>query len=153
MEDVNYLMKHSSENIRRPSEARLKEPQKLIRRSPEARLKECRPCTHPDPYQQSCPWTIAIKLLIKFPPGWDTVCEGHKPTVAPFAWQSNKAILFYFTQNAVSEIRLCTGAQRSSFQHHYPPIATGRQGLKHTANSFDSLEFSQAGLLRGNGSS
>ena len=31
------------------------EPQKLIRRPSEARLQECRPCTHPDPYQQSCP--------------------------------------------------------------------------------------------------
>ena len=33
----------------------------------------------------------------------------------PFAWQNNKAILFYFTQNSVSEIRLGTGAQRLSF--------------------------------------
>ena len=29
--------------------------EKFIRRPPEARLKECRPCTHPDPYQQPCP--------------------------------------------------------------------------------------------------
>ena len=55
MEDANYLMKHSSEMIRRPPEATLEEPQKLIRRLPEDRLKECRPCTHPDPYQQPCP--------------------------------------------------------------------------------------------------
>ena len=33
--------------------------------------------------------------------------------MAPFAWQSNKAILFYFTQNSVSEIQFCTGVQRS----------------------------------------
>ena len=30
--------------------------------------------------------------------------RGQEPTVSPFAWQSNKAILFYFTQNSVSEI-------------------------------------------------
>ena len=67
MEDVNYLIKHSSGKIRRPPEAGLKEPQKLIRRSPEARLKACRPCTHPDSYLQPHPWTTAIKLLTKFP--------------------------------------------------------------------------------------
>ena len=38
--------------------------------------------------------------------------------MSPFAWQRNKAILFYFNQNSVSEIRFSTGAQRPSFQHH-----------------------------------
>ena len=42
--------------------------EKLIRRPPRARLKECRPCTHPDPYQQPRPWTIAIKFLTKSRP-------------------------------------------------------------------------------------
>ena len=55
MEDANYLMELSSEKIRRPAEARLKESQKLIRKSPEATLKEYRPCTHTDPYQQRYP--------------------------------------------------------------------------------------------------
>ena len=39
--------------------------------------------------------------------------------MSPFAWQSNKAILFYFTQNSVSEVGISTGAQRSSFRHHH----------------------------------
>ena len=38
---------------------------------------------------------------------------GHDPTVSPFAWQSNKALLFYFTQNSVSEIVFSSGVQRS----------------------------------------
>ena len=33
---------------RRPSEARLKEPEKFIKRLPETRIKECRLCTHPN---------------------------------------------------------------------------------------------------------
>ena len=47
--------------------------------------------------------------------------EGHEPTVAPFARQSNRVILFYFTQNSVSDIRFGTSAQRPSFQHHSLP--------------------------------
>ena len=34
-------------------------------------------------------------------------------TVSPFAWKSNKAGLFYFTQSSVSEIWFVTGVQRS----------------------------------------
>ena len=30
--------------------------------------------------------------------------SGHDPASSPFAWQSNKAIIFYFIQNSVSEI-------------------------------------------------
>ena len=75
---------------------------KLIRRPPEARFKECRPCTHPDFYQQPCPWTIAVKLLTKS--SWAGMqFLRHEPAVSPFSWQSNKAILFYVTQNSVSE--------------------------------------------------
>ena len=37
--------------------------------------------------------------------------------MSPFAWQSNKAILFYFTQNSVSEIQFGTSVQRLSFRH------------------------------------
>ena len=33
----------------------------------------------------------------------------------PFAWQSNKAILFYFAQNSVSEIQFGTDVQRPNF--------------------------------------
>ena len=39
--------------------------------------------------------------------------------MSSLARQSNRAILFYFTQNFVSEIRVGTGAERLSFQHHY----------------------------------
>ena len=35
--------------------------------------------------------------------------------LAPFAWQSNKAILFNFTQNSVSAFLFSTGEQRLSF--------------------------------------
>ena len=47
---------------------------------------------------------------------------GHKLAVSPFAWQSNKAILFYFTQDSVSEVQFGTSAQRPSFQHQYPEV-------------------------------
>ena len=44
---------------------------------------------------------------------WDAWFWEQEPTVALFAWQRNKAILFYFTQNSVSEIEFGTGGQRS----------------------------------------
>ena len=42
--------------------------------------------------------------------------------MSPFAWQSNKAILFYFTQHSVFEIRFDIGAQRPSFWHQYGEV-------------------------------
>ena len=57
-------------------------------------------------------WTITIKLptiLSK----WGHSFSRQEPTVSPFAWQSNKAILFYFTQNSVSKIQFHTRVQRS----------------------------------------
>ena len=50
-------------------------------------------------------------------PGWDTQFWGQSPTVAPFAWQSNKAFFFFFnfTQNSVSELLLSTSEQNLSF--------------------------------------
>ena len=75
------------------------------------------PCTHPDPYQQPHPWTIAVKCLTKFPWVRTHSFWGHEPAVSPFAWQNNKAILFFFTQNSVSEIQSGTSAQMPSFQH------------------------------------
>ena len=78
------------------------EPEKLFRRPPEARLKESSPCTHPNPYQQTHPWTIAIKLLTKSSWVGTHSFEKHEPTVPPLClWQSNKGFLFYFTQNSV----------------------------------------------------
>ena len=38
-----------------------------------------------------------------------------RAAVSPFAWQSNKVILSYFTQNSVSKIQFGTSAQRPSF--------------------------------------
>ena len=101
---LTTLMKHSSEEFRRPLEARLKEPQKFNRRPPGATLKEHRPCTYPNPDHQPYPGSIAIKLLTR-PSQVGTHCfPWHEPTMSPFAWQINKAIHFYFTQNSVSEI-------------------------------------------------
>ena len=47
------------------------------------------------------------------PPGLGhIVFPRQEPIVPPFAWQSNKAILLYFTQNSVSEISFGTGVQK-----------------------------------------
>ena len=48
-------------------------------------------------------WTTIIKLLA-IPCRWNTKFWGHYTTVAPFAWQSNKATFFYFTKTLISEI-------------------------------------------------
>ena len=48
--------------------------------------------------------SLTIKLLTT-PTRWGhTWCWGRQPALAPFAWQSHKAVLFYFTENSVSEI-------------------------------------------------
>ena len=85
------------------------------RRPPEARVKECRSFSHPDPYQQPYPCTIAIKVLTKSP-SIGTHFFRAEPVVSSFAWQSNKTIVFCFTQNSVSEIWFGTSSQRLSFQ-------------------------------------
>ena len=56
-------------------------------------------------------WTTTIKLPIL--PKWGHMVWGHSPTVFPFAWKSNKAILFYFTQNSVSKFWFTTNVPRS----------------------------------------
>ena len=68
----------------------------------------------PDPYQQPSPWTTEIKLPTKSSQVGHGF-SGHRPAVAPFAWQSNKAILFYFTQNSVSELRFGVGFTEAEF--------------------------------------
>ena len=67
---------------------------KLSKRPPEARLKEGRSCAYYNPYQQLCPWTIAIKLLIKSSQIGTYSFSGQEPVVSPFAWQSNRALYF-----------------------------------------------------------
>ena len=101
--------------IRRPSEARLKEPQKLTRRPHETRLKECRFCTHPDPYQQPHPWPIVVKLLTNHSQLKHTGFEGISPLCPPLPGKAIK--LCYFTQNSVSRIQFGTVAQRLSLGH------------------------------------
>jgi len=108
------------------TEVTLKEPKKLIsssRRSPETRLQAWRPSTHPNLVSNHGPlhppWTIAIKLLSKSSRVGTYSFSGQETSVSPFAWQSNKATLFYFTQNSVLEIGFRAGSQRSSFQHHH----------------------------------
>ena len=56
---------------------------KLTRKSPEARLKEYRPCTHPDPYQQPRPRSIAIKRLTKSSQVGGHSFSGHEPVLSP----------------------------------------------------------------------
>lgn len=82
---------------------------------PDTRLKERRTCTHLDPYQQPYAWITAIKFFTKpLQEGIHSFSE-HKTAVFPFAWQSNKALPFKFTQNSVSQIQFDTGAQRLPF--------------------------------------
>ena len=66
---------------------------------------------------QHHPWTIAIKLFIKS--SW---VETHsflrqEPTVSSFAWQSDKAVLFYFTQNSLWDLISHQCTERLSFWH------------------------------------
>ena len=70
---------------------------KLIRRPPEVRLKEGRPCTHPDPYQQPCPWTIAMKLLTKSPKLDTEFWEARACCVPPLP---GKAIKLFFSTSS-----------------------------------------------------
>ena len=81
---------------KKPPEARLKGPEKLIKiRRSELRLREWRPCTHPNlSCQQSCPWTIAIKLLIKSSLVGTHSFEGRSPLCPPLP---DKAINLLFS--------------------------------------------------------
>ena len=53
---------------------------------------------------------IPIKRITQF--------QRQEPTVSPFAWQSNKPVLSYFTQNSISKIWLVLWLQKPSFWHH-----------------------------------
>ena len=70
---------------------------------------------HSNPNQWSRPWTTARNLLTESPRVGTRNFERQESVVSPFAWQSNKAILFYFTQNSVSEIQFSTSAQSTKF--------------------------------------
>ena len=66
-----------------------------MRRPPEARLKECRPCTHPDPYQQPLPLKDCYKTPHQMPPRLGhTVFEGMTLPCPPLP---GKAIELFFS--------------------------------------------------------
>ena len=80
--------------IRIPQEARLKEYRSwhtliLISKPP---LNHCYKTPHQIPHLSHAAGLGHVVL------------QGTSPLCPPFAWQSNKAILFYFTQNSVLEI-------------------------------------------------
>ena len=66
----------------------------------------------PSSGQQPHSGSTVMKLLSKFTQIGNHSFPGQEPTVSLFAWESSKAILFYFTQNSVSEIWF-TAMQRS----------------------------------------
>ena len=66
---------------------------------------------------ENLPLTYDYKTPHHILPGWDTQLLGQEPTVCPFDWQSNKALLCYFTQHSLSEVHFDTSAQRPSFWH------------------------------------
>ena len=89
---------------RRPPEAKLKEPEKHFKKSPEIKgVQTLYPSNHC--YNNSSP----------NPPWLRHSFQGQEFIVSPFVWQSNKAFLFYFTQNSVSEIWFGTSADRWVF--------------------------------------
>ena len=51
--------------------------------------------------------TLFISFKKKNLPGWGHIFS--RPAISAFAWQNNKAILFYFTQNSTSEIQFPNG--------------------------------------------
>ena len=115
MEGINYLIKHFSfqREVHSLMTSRTTETHE---ETPETRLKECRPCTHPDPYQQPCPGTITLNFSPNPPPpSCDTQFWEHQTPVSLFAWLNNKAILFYFSQNSVSSIQFSTSTRRPTF--------------------------------------
>lgn len=47
---------------------------------------------------------LLLENLSLYSPVGDTWFGGHEPAVSPFPWQSNKATLFYFTQNCLRDL-------------------------------------------------
>ena len=82
------------------------------------RLKKLTPTYLTTNLSEECPWAdhplwIIIWNFSLSPPSWDTWFWRHEPAVAPFIWQSNTAILSYFSRNSVSKIWFGTKTQRS----------------------------------------
>ena len=101
-----------SDWVNKSPEARLKGLEKLIKiRRPELRLSSEGPA-HAIILSETPPLTYCYKILIKF--SGVEMCNFSmlKCCVSLLAWQSNKAILFYFTQNSSPGIWFCTRVQR-----------------------------------------
>ena len=93
-------MKHSSEKIRRP---------------PDSKLKKYRLCIHSKILSATQPLNRCYKTSHQTP----RLGHSFESSVlcVPFAWQSDKPTLLYFTPNSASETQFGTGTQRLSFQH------------------------------------
>ena len=83
-----------------------------IKTLPKTRWKECRPCIHLNPYQQPCPWTTAVMLMIlgynrQFLKGTSSLCPRF----------SGKAMKLFFStwHKTVSKIWFGTSRQRPRF--------------------------------------
>ena len=85
----------------------------------EARSKGVQSLKTPKLCQQPHSWTIAMKPLTKSSHLGMHSFSGQESAVAPFAWQSNKALIFYFTQSSVSKV-LFTPVHKGQerFHHH-----------------------------------
>lgn len=90
-------------------------PERLIR-TPWSQIKGMQALPSSLRYQQPCPEPL-LETPHHILPGWDTQLSGQEPTVCPFDWQSNKALLCYFTQHSLSEVHFGSSAQRPSFWH------------------------------------
>ena len=112
-EDAQWSILHSRE----ATAWWTREPQKLIRRPPEAWLKNTRPTYTHEPYQQSCPWTIAMNLLTKSSAVGTHSFWRYELPVSPSAWQSNKAILSPPTKTLSPRFIFSIGAQRPRFSN------------------------------------
>lgn len=84
-------------------------------------------------------------------PGWDTGFRAQAACASLFDGQSNRAILFHFTQSSVSEIRFSPRAQRPSFgpHHlaHYQVLSPAPAPCSHTYDQLNAKVLNTADLL------
>ena len=107
---VNYLMKPSSFQKEGHESITTEAPHEVTRGQTQGMKALHTPINISTP----SPRTIAIKPQV----GVHSF-EGHEPAVAPFAWQSSKALVFCFAPNSVSEVQFGTGAWRPSFRRQF----------------------------------
>ena len=63
-------------------------------------------------------WIIVIKPFITSSQGGTHSFLRQKPSVSPFAWRSDRAVLFYFPQNSVSKIWFGISVRRGQAFHN-----------------------------------